>query len=152
MASWILGAFWDRSVLTMMTLCKSLVRSKTEYCCPLWNPSKITDIQTVENIQKQFTKKIAGLSELDHWQRLEKLKLLSLQRRRERYTIMHTWKIVNDQAPNNIDMSFYSTARLGVRAIQCHPITTRHRSPCQRRTTIHSVSKQHASGTSFPKM
>ena len=24
-------------------------------------------------------------------------------------------KIVNDQAPNNIDMSFYSTARLGVR-------------------------------------
>ena len=47
---------------------------------------------------------------------MEKLKLLSLQRRRERYTIIHTLKIVNDQAPNNIDMSFYSTARLGVRA------------------------------------
>ena len=31
----------------------------------------------MENIQKQFTKKIAGLSELDYWQRLDKLKLLS---------------------------------------------------------------------------
>ncbi len=116
MSSWVLGAFRDRSILTMMTLFKSLVRSKLEYCCPLWNPSKIGDIQTIENIQKQYTRKINGLNGLNYWERLEKLRLLSLQRRRERYTIIHTWKILNEKAPNNIGMSFYSSARLGVRA------------------------------------
>lgn len=117
MASWVLGAFRDRSVLTMITLFKSLVRSKVEYCCPLWNPSKITDIQTLENIQKQFTKKILGFNDFDYWTRLKKLKLLSLQRRRERYTIIHVWKIVNEKAPNGTDMKFYTSARFGVRAL-----------------------------------
>ena len=92
-AGWVLGAFRDRSTITMMTLFKSLVRSKIEYCCPLWNPAKITDIQSIENVQKEFTRKIAGLSQLDYWERLKKLRLLSLQRRRERYTYYYYIKI-----------------------------------------------------------
>ena len=116
-ASWVLGAFRDRSILTMTTLFKSLVRSKLEYCCPLWNPARVTDIQTIENVQKQFTKKICGISQLDYWERLKRLKLLSLQRRRERYSIIHVWKLANGKAPNNIGMSFYSTPRLGIRAV-----------------------------------
>ena len=115
-AGWVLGAFRDRSTITMMTLFKSLVRSKVEYCCPLWNPAKITDIQSIENVQKEFTRKIAGLSQLDYWERLKKLRLLSLQRRRERYTIIHVWKILNDKVPNNIGMTFYTSLRLGSRA------------------------------------
>ena len=115
MAAWTLGAFRDRSMLTMMTLFKSLVRSKLEYCCPLWNPSKISDIQTIENVQKQFTKKINGLQELDYWERLFRLKLLSLQRRRERYSIIHVWKMYHGFAPNNIGLKFYTSPRLGTR-------------------------------------
>ena len=117
MASWVLGAFRDRSVLTMTTLFKSLVRSKVEYCCPLWNPTRIGEIQLIENIQKQLTRKICGLKDLDYWERLEKLKLLSLQRRRERYSIIHVWKMLNDEAPNNISLQFYTNARLGVRVV-----------------------------------
>ena len=116
LASWILGAFRDRSSLTMTVLFKSLVRSKLEYCCPLWDPSKITDIQTIENVQKQFTRKICGLGDLDYWERLKRLKILSLQRRRERYTIILVWKVLNGKAPNSIGMKFYSSARLGIRA------------------------------------
>ncbi len=104
------------NTLTMTSPFKSLVRSKLEYCCPLWDPSKISDIQTIENVQKQFTRKICGLSALNYWERLRKLNLLSLQRRRERYTIIHTWKILNGKTPNNIGMVFYSTPRLGMRA------------------------------------
>ena len=38
---------------------------------------------------------------------------MSLQRRRERYTIIHVWKILHKTAPNDINMTFYSTRRRG---------------------------------------
>ncbi len=44
MAAWVLSAFRDRSQTTMLTLYKSMVRSKLEYCCPVWNPAGIIDI------------------------------------------------------------------------------------------------------------
>ena len=74
MAAWALGAFRDRSTLTMIKLFMSLVRSKLEYCCPLWNPVKMRDIQLIENVQKQFTKRISGMGDLDYWKPLKKLK------------------------------------------------------------------------------
>ena len=115
MAGWVLGAFRDRSLVTMMTLYKSLIRSKVEYCCPLWNPSKVKDIQIIENVQKEFTKRILGLKDCDYWERLKQLKLLSLQRRRERYSMIQVWKMKNGLAPNGIGMEFYDSTRLGTR-------------------------------------
>lgn len=79
-ASWVLGVFKDRSRTVMLQLFKSLVRSHVEYCSPLWNP--LADIQKVEDIQRQFTRRIAGFQNTDYWERLSALKLLSLQRRR----------------------------------------------------------------------
>ena len=43
-AAWMFSVFLARDKLTIMTLYKSLVRSLLEFCCPLWNPKKITDI------------------------------------------------------------------------------------------------------------
>ena len=65
-ASWVLGTFRDRSQLTMLTLFKSLIRSKLEYCCPVWDPHLIKDIQAVESIQRYFTKLIVGCKDLDN--------------------------------------------------------------------------------------
>ncbi|KAL5272963.1 hypothetical protein ACHWQZ_G000969 [Mnemiopsis leidyi] len=67
MAACVLGAFKVRSKLTMTTLFKFFVRSRVEYCCPLWDPAKIGDIQLIENVQKQLTRKISGMSGHDHW-------------------------------------------------------------------------------------
>ena len=50
MESWVLSAFCDRTPTVMLTLYKSMVRSRLEYCCPVWNPVKISDIQKLENV------------------------------------------------------------------------------------------------------
>jgi hypothetical protein len=113
MASWVLGVFSDRTKVVMLQLYKTMVRCRVEYCCPVWNPVKVGDVQTIEDIQRHFTRKIKGCKDLDYWDRLKLLKLQSLQRRRERYLIIHVWKILNEESPNDIKMEFYDNPRLG---------------------------------------
>ena len=117
MAAWIFSVFSDRSPTLMITLFKSMVRCRLEYCCPLWSPSKISDIDALESVQREFTRRIFGCKELNYWDRLKKLKLMSLQRRRERYMIIQIWKIINKEAPNSTAMEFKDNDRLGIRAI-----------------------------------
>ncbi len=99
MASWVFSVFSDRTPFLMLTLFKTLVRSKLEYCCPVWNPHKIADIEAIESVQRNYTRRISSCRDLNYWERLKKLSLLSLQRRRERYIIIYTWKIANEFAP-----------------------------------------------------
>ena len=94
MASWVFSVFRDMSQFLMLTLYKAMVQSKTEYCCPVWNPTKVGDIEAIESVQRNFTRRMIGsCKDLDYWERLKKLKILSLQRRRERYMILPVWKI-----------------------------------------------------------
>ena len=101
----------------MTTLYKSLVRSLLEYCCPLWDPVKVTEIQLLEGVQRTFTNRIGGLENMNYWERLSHLKLMSLQRRRERYTILMMWKILHNVVPNCSNIKFTNTSRHGTRAI-----------------------------------
>ena len=47
----------------------------------------------IESVQRQFTSKISGLENFDYWTRLQRLRLFSQERRRERYMILFLWKI-----------------------------------------------------------
>ena len=100
----------------MLTIYKSMIRSRVEYCCPLWNPINIQSIKAIESIQRTFTSKIKDCKHLNYWERLEYLDLFSLQRRRERYIIIHVWKVYQHIAPNDLDIVFYYNDRLGVKA------------------------------------
>ena len=84
MAVWALNVFKDRSPFIMMTLLKTMAKNKLKYCCPVWSPTKVQVIKALENVQRNFTK-VVGCHDLDYWERLKKLKLLSLQRKWERY-------------------------------------------------------------------
>ena len=104
----------------MMFLYKTYVRSNLEYCCPLWNPSgpnSVTSIQKIEGIQRSFTSKIGTMQDLNYWERLKSLNLMSLQRRRERYIIIYMWKILTSEVPNDLQVSFYMNERSAIKAV-----------------------------------
>ena len=97
---WILRTFRTREALPLLTLWKSLILSIHDYCCQLWNPCTVGDIQLLELLQYEFTRKITSVRNLSYWDRLSKLCLYSLQRRRERYISIYVWKILEGFAPN----------------------------------------------------
>ena len=114
MAAWVFSIFRSRHRDIMMVLYKSMVRSQVEYCSPLWNPFKVTDIQEIESVQRSFTARITGVQHLQYWDRLKALSLMSLQRRRERYIIIHMWKIYYRQSSNDLEITFVITPRFGI--------------------------------------
>ena len=52
------------------------------------------------------------MHELDYWERLNKLKIYSLERRRERYIILYVFKIIYGDVPNP-GLSWYMNDRRG---------------------------------------
>ena len=100
LTSWVLRTFHSRSSLTMITLWKSLVLPKIEYCSQLWNPWQSGDIQNLEMLQYNFIRKIKNHQHQSYWERLKNLKLYSLERRREWYQIIYVWKILENFVPN----------------------------------------------------
>ena len=114
MAAWILSIFSTRDSELMLTLFKSLVRPRVEYCCPLWDPKKIGDIIHLEQVQRQFTARIKGLQHLTYHERLQALKLMSLQRRRERYCILHLHKIIYNKVTSDLNITTNYSARRGL--------------------------------------
>ena len=99
-AGWILRTFQTRNTQVMKFLWKSLVQGHIDYCSQLYLPSKSTENQVIENLQKCYTKKIPELAHLDYWSRLRALKMYSQQRHLERYRIIYAWKIIEGLAPN----------------------------------------------------
>ena len=77
----------------MMTIWKSLIQSKLDYCSQLWSPADQSNISKLESIARHFTAQVEGMSGMDYWQRLSALSLYSQERRRERYQIIFLWKV-----------------------------------------------------------
>ena len=120
---WILNTFHSRDRETMLTLFKALVRSRLEFCCEVWNPYLKKDIVLIERVQRWFTYKISGMKELNYWERLKELKLLSLQRRRERMILIHVWKIKNGFYPNSAKFNFKFHNRTAAFRIVLRPLS-----------------------------
>ena len=97
---WALRVFRTRALPAMMTIWKSLILCHLDYCSQLWSPSKTGEIQLLEATQRAFLKKIPQLGGMSYWEQLKFCKLFSLERRRERYSIIYTWRIIEGQVPN----------------------------------------------------
>jgi ribonuclease P/MRP protein subunit RPP40 len=114
MSSWVLSVFSDRSETTMLTLFKALIRSSLEYCSPLWSPSKVSDIQALEGVQRHFTSRISGYSDMSYWDRLQRLHFMSLQRRN---IIITMFKLLQNLMPDDLKITFTHSDRRGIRAV-----------------------------------
>ena len=103
MAGWILRTFNTRRPNVLLTLLKQLIYPTIEYNSILWNPTDPDLIDLLESVQNNFLKRIECQTlkpSSDYWDRLATFKLYSLQRRRERYRIIYTWKIIHNFYPN----------------------------------------------------
>jgi hypothetical protein len=69
----------------------------------VWAPTDVASIMAIEAVQRAYTRRIHGMSgkeRPDYWMQLKALKLYSLERRRERNTILYMWKIIRGLDPN----------------------------------------------------
>ena len=97
---WILRTFSNRETHFLKMMWKTLVQGHVDYCSQLYMPSKLSELQQIEDLQRWFTRKIPEVRNLNYWQRLQFLKMYSQQRRMERYRIIYTWKILEGLVPN----------------------------------------------------
>ncbi|XP_057314582.1 uncharacterized protein LOC130655799 [Hydractinia symbiolongicarpus] len=103
---WILRTFESREKNVMLTLWKSLVILHLDYCSQFWSPLMKGQIQDIEMVQRNFTRKILGT-----------------QRRREQYAIIYIWKVIAKIVPNfgqetgKGGITWYTNDRLGRKCV-----------------------------------
>merc|ERR1712055_132032 len=92
--------FSTRDKEPMIKMFNAYIKSKLEYCSIVWSPVEQNFIYELEDIQKIFTRKIEGMEGLDYHERLKKLKMYSLERRRDRYLIIYGWQQIENIKEN----------------------------------------------------
>ena len=63
---WIMRTFKTRNKYTMKVLWNSMIQSRLDYCSQLWSPSLQSEINNIEDIQRQFTKRIDGMEDISY--------------------------------------------------------------------------------------
>ena len=76
----------SRSKEVTVPLCPPLVRPQLEYHIQVWGPQIKKDKELLEQIQRRAMKMIKGLKHLSYEERLRKLGLFSLKKKRLRKT------------------------------------------------------------------
>ena len=77
-----------------LPLYTALVRPHLEYCVQAWSPYYSKDIDCLERVQKLATRMMVGQSGMTYSDRLRRLGLFSLRRRRARGDLIETFEIL----------------------------------------------------------
>jgi ribonuclease P/MRP protein subunit RPP40 len=95
MAGWALRTFRGSGKHLMLTLLRSLIQPRLDYCSQLWSPRDQSSINRLEDVQRQFLSQIWDpvLVKMSYWEKLSHLRVYSQERRRERYQICFLWKL-----------------------------------------------------------
>ena len=97
-ASRILGMIYRnikiRAPRIMSRLIKQLIRPHVEYAVQAWSPWLRRDIELLESVQRRATKMVTWLRDLPYEERLRRLNLTTLEKRRVRGDNIETFKIL----------------------------------------------------------
>jgi hypothetical protein len=74
-----------------------------EYNCLIWNPYQEHSINLLENLQRNFSKRIPSLSHLTYFERLDLLNLVPLELRRLRFDLNYYYKTLHNLTLFNPD-------------------------------------------------
>ena len=88
----------NRSPYIMTKLFKAIVRPHVEYGMVLWSPWYIKDKELVERVQRRYTKSIQGLKSMSYIERLQALKLWTLEERRNRNDLIEVYKMIHGKS------------------------------------------------------
>ena len=78
---------------------KTVIQPHIDYCSQLFMPSSPGELEKVENLFRNFTRKIPELKGMHYLERLNTLKVYSQHRRMERYRSLYAWKILKGLVP-----------------------------------------------------
>src|SRR5207244_3806641 len=93
-ASIIFNCFKSKNKKILFRAFTVFVRPTLDYCSNLWSPYRKSDIDLVESVQKRFTKRLYGLSELSYSDRLKALGTESLELLRLKADLCMYYKII----------------------------------------------------------
>ena len=112
---WVLRIFYCRDQHFLRHMFNTLIQPHIDYCSQLWTPQEGPQLDKVEKLLKNFTAKIRSVKHLPYWERLISLRMISEQRRLERYKIIYVWKILHKLVANcGIEVNDSTTSeRLG---------------------------------------
>ena len=108
----LLRALWFSPPHVLIKAFITYVRPILEYCCQIWSPYLVRDVNLIENVLRSFTRRLCykfGLgSEVPYARRLEMFKVQTLEMRRIFLDLLFLFKMLN----GNVDLSaksFFST-------------------------------------------
>jgi len=90
---------------SFILLYKGFIRPHLEYAIQAWSPYLRKAIDRLERVQRQATKLVKGFKKLSYEERLERLNLTTLEKRRVRGDLIETYKLLTRK--ENIDFNSF---------------------------------------------
>ena len=121
---WMNRSFHRNTVEFKRSAWRSHIQSLIDYGSQIWAPIDNNNIVKLEQILKSYSKGILGLESNNYWDRLQILKVNSIQRRMESYRMLYIWKVITGKVPN-FGLSWDSNSRRGwMVSIRNYKVTT----------------------------
>jgi len=99
-------AFVSRDISPLVRAFLVYVRPIVEYNSIIWSPHLKQDIESVENVQRRFTKRLPGFKKFSYQEKLRRLDLPSLELCRLHCDLLWCYKIIFGYVDINFDDMF----------------------------------------------